>query len=219
MGRQFLLLFIALAGQYVLVSGQIASVTTVPASYSNGDTIRIDLSLGDIDTPAESVTEIAATLQCVGCTFDLSSASTSLRQSSWFADDSNWSLTSSLSNDSSELALELIRTDQEARSGYGYLCSLDGIIIQIEEYNKRDPMIEWTGISTTTSFRAFVKDKNLYLKGIEVGEQVRIISLAGSIVYAGEWPGSLNTEAISAGLYTVLVSRATGMSQVKWLKR
>lgn len=219
MGRHFLLSIIAVTGQFILLQAQTTSLTTVPASFSDGDTIRIDLSIGDLDNPVTSVTEISATLLCAGCTFDMSSANSVLRQSSWFADDPNWLLSSSLSADNTELSLELIRSDEEPRSGYGYVCSLDGIIIQIEEYNKRAPLIEWTEISTPSSIRAFAKDNDLFLQGIEVGDEVRIVSLDGRVVYAGKWPGRLNTEDISVGLYTILVSRVTGISQVKWLKR
>lgn len=202
-----------------LVNAQTRWLEPMPDTFGANDTIRIDLFAGEEGDPLVDVLQISAEISCVGCTFLLETSMATLTFSSWFANDVNWQLTADLSGNGKTLLLEATRTDGRPRSGYGYVASLDGIIIVIEEISKKEPELILKRLATRRSSGLSFQEGKLVGQGPDPGTPFRVVNSTGATVMAGSWHSAPDVGHLPAGLYWMLMGTGTGTTVFRWVQR
>jgi hypothetical protein len=189
------------------VAAQPVSVSISPSHYSDGDTIRLDVSAGSVSEPFSEVLSLIVSYSCSGCSFGSGSVpSVSLEQPSWFADDSNWAASHEFSSDRKQYRLTLDRTDSQPRSGYGYLASIGGVIIEIEDILKREAFVSAEVSAASARLAAWPQPARGQVHLSPAGDW-ELYDLKGRFLRSAALGAALDLAGIPAGLY---VARRSG---------
>ncbi len=114
------------------------TVTMIPSSFEDGDTVAMALAIGTYDSQVSNALEIEFEIECDGFTIDPASIIDALiAQYSFFADDNNWDYEYELRDGNATLWFRIFRTDNDPRSGWGYTVTVTDIIITIDVIQRR----------------------------------------------------------------------------------
>lgn len=209
--KKTVMLTLVLAGLMTIAQAQSHPVflTYSPEDgWENEQDVELSVAYGNEDSYPEEVTQVEVTIQLEGARVaPHSRPEIEGMPNSWFTGDGQWSGETYVERDGQIVRLLLTRQPNSPAGGYGELCRLKGLTLEIEEIRMKDgPAISAIGhhLHQVDIFWESATQE-LSVEGASDAGVLRVVDMSGRIVYEGASRNGAQISLPPSNLYAVVV--------------
>ena len=168
------------------------------------------------DSSLTEVSSLEIEITCNGCTFSSQTGTAlTMDERSWFDTSGNWDGSFSINSAGDVLTVHLQRTDGGLASGDGYIVSLSQIVITIDDFSKRFPLLEvrWKA-PVRNDIRWEIYNRQVMVFASSPIQKVEILSMDGKVLQEGQ--EAMMPIDLLPGVYLIRITHPQGML-VDWM--